>query len=271
MVNPNFGPSVMVTGTAEAGVFPGGSTEIVTHRAWNTDANTLVIRFDEPHASLSGDGGYRRIKLVCNSYMPKDLCDHLHFHDLSYDNYLKDLVKVIADRYGVPTREVTTLATGVDMKDMSQASESFQNFWVHSWVTAGFRHNAMRAGVDKACGTEVEGKYQPCGTINIVLTTNARLSLGTMASSFITATEAKDVALQDLGIHSSFNPTLQATGTGTDQIIVVSGSEFKCRYAGGHTKLGELMASTVTKACKIAFGKQLAKDPNYHLEGGLKK
>ncbi len=253
-----------IIGKRELGVFPGGGADVLSHQAWGTEANALVVYFDDARASLSGEKGYRRARLVCNCYMPKNLCDYLHFHDLSYDGYLRDLGKDIASFYGMQPKEVSMVATGVDMRELAQVAETYGDLWVKAWVTAGFKHNAMRVGVDQAHGLEIKGKYQPCGTINIVVTTNARLSLATMASSFITITEAKGVALQDLRVHSSFDPELQATGTGTDQIVVVSGTDFTCRYAGGHTKLGELIAKAVTSACKMACEKQLAKDPNYH-------
>ncbi|XUX00132.1 MAG: adenosylcobinamide amidohydrolase [Dehalogenimonas sp.] len=254
-----------ITGRRALSTFPGGSAEILTHKAWDTEANTLVINFEGSRLSLSGENGYRRVKLVCNSYMPKSLCDHLHFGGLSYDKYLRDLTLEIGQLYSVSPKHISFLSTGVTMEDVVESYSCFEDIWVKTWVTAGFKHNAMRIGVDKSLGVEKNGHYKECGTINIIVATNAKLSLATMASSFITITEAKGVALQDLRIHSSLNPKLQATGTGTDQIMVVSGDEFRCRYVGGHTKLGELMAKTVISACTTACQKQLAKDSNYHL------
>jgi adenosylcobinamide amidohydrolase len=117
----------------------------------------------------------------------------------------------------------------------------------------------MRIGVDPAGSFEKNDEYYPAGTINIIVATNAKLNLATMASSFISITEAKTIALVELDIRSSFNPHFTATGTGTDQIIIASGLDFRCIYTGGHTKLGELMAKSVTTACKEALKKQLAK------------
>ena len=51
-----------------------------------------------------------------------------------------------------------------------------------------------------------------------------------------------------MNVKSSYTPEWQATGTGTDQIVVVSGKGGKVDYVGGHTKLGELMARAVTSA-----------------------
>ena len=76
-----------------------------------------------------------------------------------------------------------------------------------------------------------------------------------MASSFITVTEAKNVALQKLDIHSAYTPGELATGTGTDQIIMASGNGEKCTYVGGHTKIGEMMARAVTRSTVDAIKK----------------
>jgi adenosylcobinamide amidohydrolase len=77
-----------------------------------------------------------------------------------------------------------------------------------------------------------------------------------MARSIITITEAKTISLQDLDMRSSYNPEIQATGTGTDNIIVVSGFGPKITYVGGHAKAGEIIAKTVTSAVKEAILKQ---------------
>ena len=61
------------------------------------------------------------------------------------------------------------------------------------------------------------------GTINIILLTNVSLTWGAMARAIMTATEAKTAALQDLNYKSTPSPQIQATGTGTDNMIVVSG------------------------------------------------
>ena len=67
-----------------------------------------------------------------------------------------------------------------------------------------------------------------------------------MARAIITATEAKTAALADLDIRSTALPwPYQATGTGTDSMIVVQGEGPLVRYTGGHAKIGELIAKAV--------------------------
>ena len=90
-------------------------------------------------------------------------------------------------------------------------------------------------------------QFERIGTINNIVITNACLDDVAMASSFITVTEAKNVALQKLDVRSSYTPGELATGTGTDQIIMASGHGEKCTYVGGHTKIGEMIAKAVTR------------------------
>jgi adenosylcobinamide amidohydrolase len=95
------------------------------------------------------------------------------------------------------------------------------------------------------------------GTINVILLTNAVLSDGAMARAIITATEAKTAALQDLNVRSTSCPQYQATGTGTDNMIVVSGAgrSTPLRLTSGHTKMGELIGFSTKTAIAEALKK----------------
>ncbi len=96
------------------------------------------------------------------------------------------------------------------------------------------------------------------GTINIILITNASLTEAAMARALITITEAKCAALQDLGIESSYSPGLIATGTGTDNVIVVPGNGIRITYTGGHSKTGELIGRVVYESVKEAVTRHRA-------------
>jgi len=77
-----------------------------------------------------------------------------------------------------------------------------------------------------------------------------------MARAIITTTEAKTAALQDLDIKSTYSSKYQATGTGTDNIIVVSGKTGKpLTLTSGHTKIGELIGGTTKEAVTEALKK----------------
>jgi len=78
-----------------------------------------------------------------------------------------------------------------------------------------------------------------------------------MTRAIICATEAKTAALQDLDIRSHYTPLVnQATGTGTDNMIVVQGTGIRIKNAGGHSKMGELIAKAVYSGVKGAIYRQ---------------
>ncbi len=183
---------------------------------------------------------------MCNNFNPPELWDFVH---QNWELYLGEIILDLK----FPLNEVAILSTGADIDDFALKVEEFEEFKVCAFVTAGVKSYAMRVGVDKAESIEREGKFEQIGTINTILLTNASLSEGAMLRSIITMTEAKVIALQDLDIRSSYTPKLQATGTGTDHVIIVSGDGPKVSYSSGHSKIGELMARAVTSATKEAI------------------
>ncbi|MBW1806054.1 MAG: adenosylcobinamide amidohydrolase, partial [Deltaproteobacteria bacterium] len=86
---------------------------------------------------------------------------------------------------------------------------------------------------------------------------NMRLTPRAMTRAIISATEAKTAALTDLDIRSSYTSMInQATGTGTDNMIVVEGKGTLIDNSGGHTKVGELIAGSVYGAVTEAIYRQ---------------
>ena len=121
---------------------------------------------------------------------------------------------------------------------------------VYALVTAGVQSNAMRMSKDT-------GLYYEPGTINIIILPNMMLSPRALTRAIVSATEAKSAALLDLDIRSSYNRKYyRATGTGTDNMIVVQGDGTKIDSSGGHTKMGELIAKAVYSGVKEAIFKQ---------------
>lgn len=225
--------------------------EIIYHKYRETPVKTLIISFSNRRRAFSSKDGFKEVKVVCNNYNPPPLWDHI-MHE--WKTYKKELMKNL----GLLTEETFIMATAADMDNLSFKKEVFDGFVVYAFVTADVETNAMRIGVDRGTSLEREGEFENVGTINIVVLTNAYLSEGAIVRSMITTTEAKTIALQDLNIRSSYNPSYQATGTGTDNVIIVSGDEGgeKINYVGGHSKMGEIMAKAVTSATKEAIFKQ---------------
>ena len=206
---------------------------------------SLVVEFDRPVNVISTlEGPRENIHTIGNLYSPDALWSVMH--NSSIEGLRKRLYKIL-DKSETDT---SFLFTGVDVDNAAIIEEKFRDMSVHALVTAGVTSNAIRTSVD-------EGGYYEPGTINIILLPNMKLTKRAMTRAAITATEAKSAALQDLDIRSTYSPGYQATGTGTDNIIVAEGSgDIVLDNSGGHTKFGELIARAVYKGVKEAVYKQ---------------
>jgi adenosylcobinamide amidohydrolase len=229
--------------------FKGMKAEIIYHQFHGLKVKTLLVSFADKRKSLSTREGFKEVTFVANHYSPPGLWDFIHKNKEEYEE------KLYAD-LGIVPDAVAMLFTGADMDNLSIKMEEYDDFKVYACVTAGVKSNAQRIGVDKAGNIEKEGGFKPLATVNIIILTNARLSDAAMVGSIITITEAKVIAFQDMDIRSSYNSKIQATGTGTDNIIVVRGFDTRITYLGGHAKAGEMMAKAVTCAVKEAIFKQ---------------
>jgi adenosylcobinamide amidohydrolase len=231
----------------------GVDAKIVYHVYEGFRINSLIVSFGERRRVLSTWDGYREVKFVGNNYSPIDLSMRT-MKDQNYDEFQKKLPLAL----GLPPREISFLSTGVNMDNLAVCEKSFQEFTSCCLATAGAKGNALRTGVDVASHVERDGHFiNATGTINVILLTNAVLSDGAMARAIITATEAKTAALQDLNVRSTSCPQYQATGTGTDNLIVVSGAgpSKPLRLTSGHTKMGELIGFST----KVAVAEALKK------------
>ncbi|MBI1865005.1 MAG: adenosylcobinamide amidohydrolase [Nitrospirae bacterium] len=238
--------------------------EIVMHRMLDEETRTLVVRFPSPMRLLSTRLGFAEKTVVMNHGAPLAVWNRVCRGDGR--TYERMAVSEAARRVGIAPDEAAYLSTAADIRNLAAAVESFDGVTVAALVTAGARTNAQRAGVDR--GDFVEWKTAPSeassppfrrsgvGTVNIILLTNARLKDEAMARLLITATEAKVAAFEDLNVPSSYTPGAQATGTGTDEIIVVSGTGPVVTCAGGHCRFGEMAARAVKRAVEEGLGKQ---------------
>ncbi len=206
---------------------------------------TLLIDFKRPMAVVSTLEGYRKgIQTVGNHY--SSLPGWIINHDLDLA-CLRSLVYGVINR---PEAGTSILFTGADMDNLSIKQVSYREMEVYGIVTAGVQSNGLRMSKD------IGGYYEP-GTINIILLTSRRLTPRAMTRAIISATEGKSAALQDMDIRSSQTPMInQATGTGTDNIIVVEGEGKEIDGTGGHTKMGELIAKAVYEGVQEAIYKQ---------------
>ncbi|WP_022668590.1 adenosylcobinamide amidohydrolase [Desulfospira joergensenii] len=221
------------------------AAKVVIHRLADSEYKSLVIRFTEPLNVLSTFQGMRENVDGCgNSFIPMAASlGHMR-------NGVGKVLTTLERNLGFAAGKFATLMTGADMENLCVVEKQFKDLSVTVFATAGVKGNAMRMSKDK-------GYYFPHGTINIILGTNRRLSGQAMARSLITVTEAKTAALTDLDIRSSYTPWQnRATGTGTDNILVIQGKGLLVKLAGGHSKLAELTARAVHEAVTGAILKQ---------------
>jgi adenosylcobinamide amidohydrolase len=229
----------------------GADARVIYHTYDGVELNTLLISFEEKRKVLSTVDGLKQVKYVANTYVPMSLANST-MTIKKHQKYKRRLPYTL----GIYPKDITFICTAVNMEKMAICEKSYQDFKVCCLATGGAKDNALRMGVDAGNWVEKKTFFQfASGTINVIILTNVALTVGAMARAIMTATEAKTAALQDRGVKSTASPQLQATGTGTDSMIVVSGVDAGTiiRHTGGHTKMGELIAVST----KIAVGDAL--------------
>lgn len=214
--------------------------------------DTIFVKFNVKRNGISTsklNGGYSsNFQYVFNHHLSQENIDYLETHNL--EDYLIQKCWAV----NIDSNHAAGLVTLAEMKNVGIAYKTFKNIEVIAITTAGVRTNASRAG-DPASYYEENGKF---GTINTILLTNVFLAKETLLEAFMTATEAKTVALTDLKVPSQYS-NHYATGTGTDGLAVFSNlnSENTLTNAGKHSKLGELIGLTVIDSIKQAVKKQV--------------
>ena len=200
--------------------------------------DTILINFKHNRNGVStselNGGTCDLYKSVFNQHLSQDKIDYLVNHDVC--EYLINECRLME----IDSNYSTGLITLAEMENLSIVTKSFKNLDVTAISTAGVRTNASKAG-DPASYWQENGEYH-FGTINIIVLVNVNLSKSTLMEAFMTATEAKTVALNNLKIPSQYSNGY-ATGTGTDGLCIFSNtdSDEEITNAGKHSKLGELI------------------------------
>lgn len=222
--------------------------KIIYHIYHGFKLNTLIVDFEKNRRTLSTLDGYKDVRYVGNTYTPLPLSKQ------TMQNYRK-FKRTFPLALGINPSSIAFLSTGVDMDNLAICEKSYERIKVCCLATAGAKGNALRTGVDKANYIEYDGSFRfISGTINVIILTNVTLSASALARAIITITEAKTTVLQDLDIRSTSSPDHQATGTGTDNAIIVSGKMGKpLLLTSGHTKIGELIATSTKTAVTEAL------------------
>jgi len=246
------------------GVFHGCEAKIVYHDALGSPTNSFLLMLPEAMNSISSRHGFRKVKALINCYIPDAICEYMHDHSVMWEQTYRKVLKELLEEYRLDFNDIAFLSTGVSMENLAFSEQVYEDLWVVVFTTAGVKNNALRIGVDSASGIERNGKFKRIGTINNILLTGTKLDNAALVGAVINMTEAKNVALQDLDIRCSSNKDLLATGTGTDQLMVVPGKGERCTYVGGHTKIGEMIARATTSSTVLAIERSKAQWQKSH-------
>lgn len=236
------------------------SASVNTATIYDFENKTLMVDFKQPVTIVSTLEGQRdNILTVGNHYSPPPTWGPGHKMGI---DHIRDS---ILEANNKDPQTTSFLITGANMDNLSVHSKQFKDMKVVALVTAGVMSNAMRMSKDV-------GHYYEPGTINIIIMTNMELSPRAMTRAIISATEAKTAALDDMDIRSTPTPLAhEATGTGTDNVLVVQGDGVPIKNAGGHTKMGELIAKAVYAGVNEAVLKQNQITANRHIFQRLKE
>ena len=221
---------------------------------------SIVIYFSGARKVLSTslyNGGYHDDYVAVYNYDAKQgagmPCEMLA------DTYVEHM-QLISKRLALNPDKVSGMGTAASMENAVVETMSFKELTVTAIVTGGIETNGGRAG-DPADYYKPQPKPK-YGTINIMLLLDCDMPAGTMARALVTCTEAKTAAIQELLEGSKYSNGI-ATGSGTDQTIIIANSESNLYLegAGKHSKLGELIGKTVKTAVKKALAKQSGLTP----------
>jgi adenosylcobinamide amidohydrolase len=209
------------------------------------DHGFFLMETERPMAAVSTlEGMLSEISRVGN----------LHVPDACWDRYAamrpEETRRRVLSAAGRPESGAALLFTGVQMKNLAMAVHKSDGLAAAVFATAGAESNALRASRDA-------GNFVEPGTVNLILLTNRRLSQPAMLRAVVTATEAKTAVFEDLDVRSRCTPIRHAaTGTGTDNVVILAGEGADADLAGGHARLGELIARAVYDAVRESLDRR---------------
>lgn len=212
--------------------------------------NVLAIISTQDLAVMSSaihNGGCKNTKIIINTQVFDDYGDK-KLHDDPI-NYILESSKKIGN-----FEDFVGMVTYATINDFSLVTKKEGKLGVSVVATAGCTH-AESAG-EKIDVQEI------AGTINIIVIIDGNPTSSCLASTIITATEAKTAALRDIDLRSRYTGD-EATGTITDALVVAkTGQGESIAYGGPASKLGKIIANCTRKAVKEAVIK--AKIGGYH-------
>jgi len=214
-----------------------------------SDADLNVV------SSAIYNGGCRKVKAILNIQVPEGYSDRQLHEDPMH------LVTTSSRKIGVHDNYLAMI-TAAKIANLSHSARTEGNVAVNVVATAGASHG-------ESAGEPINAE-QTSGTINIIVIIQGNPTDSCLAAAFVTATEAKTAALNDLDIRSRYSGDA-ATGTITDSLSVATTNTGPTIELGGPaSKLGQLVASCVRQAIKEAVQKQDGTVPSRSIAARLK-
>ncbi|UQZ91012.1 hypothetical protein C4J81_18025 [Deltaproteobacteria bacterium Smac51] len=221
---------------------------VVESRVMDFANHTLLIEFKTPQNVIStAEGGREQLQTIGISSSPPS--GWTVFNKMKPGQAQTDLAAVLNLDLQLSALMTTRAATD----NMAVARASTDSMTAVAVVTATVEQKAMRT-------TRENGAWYEPASINIIVMTSHKLTRGQTARALATITEAKTAALWDMDIRSVRTPLVNpATGTGTDDIMVVEGEGAALTAESDLSAMAELIAGAVHKGVQEALWKQHGK------------
>jgi adenosylcobinamide hydrolase len=216
--------------------------------AYRIAHGTLIIDLRRLHRIISSaprGGGIVRARSILNHQVPANPSTFEHSVQRTWGGPARYLGRVaVRMKCHMPC---VGLMTAVPIRQVVVDREQWGPLWVECFCTVGVT-NAVRAGESPLSTNPMDGR-QKVGTINIILVTNATLTMTALVGAVQVATESKTGTLITNRVPSSSRKASLATGTGTDAVVVASSLDgvHKVPYSGTHTEMGTLIGRVVVR------------------------
>ncbi len=217
---------------------------------------TLIIELKRLYRIISSaprGGGILRARSILNHEVPANPSAQKRAMSTAYRDPARDLGR-LAVRYKAMT-PVVGLMTAVPMKQLVVDREESGPVWIECFCTVGVT-NAVRAGERPPSTASHRHRH---GTINIILITNATLTMTALVGAVQVATESKTGTLIQNRVRSRGRKASLATGTGTDAVVIASSLEgrHKLPYSGTHTEMGAMIGRLVSRCVQLGLARSI--------------
>ena len=213
---------------------------------------TLIINLQRLYRIISSaprGGGIRRARSILNHQVPANPSSLKGSVTNRWRHPARDLGR-LAGRLEV-MKPVIGLMTAVPMTQLVVDREQSGPVWIQCFCTVGVT-NAVRAGERSPA---LSSRRQDPGTINIILVTNATLTMTALVGAVQVVTESKTGTLIKNKVRSIVGKASLATGTGTDAVVIASSLDgvHKMPYSGTHTEIGAMIGRLVSRCVQTGL------------------